>query len=38
MPEAFEQSTETSFDSVRAEVVKLDRGFPLVRLPDGREV
>ena len=38
MPEAFEQSRETSFDSVRAEVVKLDRGFPLVRLPDGREV
>ena len=38
MSGSLEQSMETSSDLVRAEVVKLDRGFPLVRLDDGREV
>ncbi|MDO5118433.1 MAG: hypothetical protein Q4D34_08100, partial [Eggerthellaceae bacterium] len=38
MPGSLEQSFETVSGPVRAEVVKLDRGFPLVRLDDGREV
>ena len=38
MPSSPEQSSEMVSDPIRAEVVKLDRGFPLVRLPDGREV
>jgi len=38
MSGSFEQSMEASSDLIRAEVVKLDRGFPLVRLDDGKEV
>ena len=38
MAEAAGQPANMPSEPIRGEVVKLDRGFPLVRLPDGREV